>query len=733
MIFISILIISGFLQATAHNYTQEPYKVTRISSPIVIDGHVNEPVWDTIEPLPLVAYTPVAGLPPTERTEIRIAYDDNYFYASIRAYDSDPDGIRGNTYFRDRFSGDDNFHILIDTFNDYETGMVFVTSPTGNRRDALVSNDGEGPGSRNNNFTSYWDAASYIDERGWFAEIRIPFTSMSFQDVDGQVTMGFYVQRGITRKNERVSFPEVPDNITAAYFRPSLAQRIVFEDIKTQRSIHFTPYITGGLEHQNLLNEFETQYSSQNEQKLDAGFDLRYGITNNLTLDLTLNTDFAQVEADQEQVNLTRFNIFFPEKRQFFLERSGLYEFSTGGTASLFHSRRIGLTDDGESVRILGGGRLYGRIGSWDVGILNMQTDRLRDFSGENFGVVRARRKVINPYSYAGAMVTTRISPSGTNNLSFGLDGSVRLKGNDYLILNWSQSIEEELGALSIWSTSRSRMMWERRTNRGLSWNSSFSHTGDTYNPGIGFVPRLAHIRLAQTLNYGWMPGANSLLHWHSLQTNGTIFWRTTDRQIETMEFTLGWHANTKTGHQLQSDITWHYEDVPTDFLLLQRAIIPSGEFSFIRANASIQRASGRLFRPRFTANFGTFYEGWRMTLELAPTWSISKHLELEGAWLYNLVDLPSADLFAAHIGQLRVRSALNTKLTSTAFIQFNSSANLVSSNIRFRYNFRDGNDFWIVYNEGTNTNLDRFDPVLPRVDTRVFMVKYTHTFKTAH
>lgn len=732
MVLTFIFILASFFQLTPQNSPQEPYIVTRISSPIVIDGYVDEPVWDTIEPLPLVAYTPVAGLPPSERTEIRIAYDDDYFYASMRAYDSDPDGIRGNTYFRDRFSGDDNFHILIDTFNDYESGMVFVTSPTGNRRDALVSKDGEGPGSRNNNFTSYWDAASQVDEGGWFTEIRIPFSSMSFQDVDGQVTMGFYVQRGITRKNERVTYPEVPDNISAPYFKPSLAQRIIFEDIKTQRTIHFTPYITGGLEHQNLLNESETGYFSKKEQKLDSGFDLRYGVTNNLTLDLTVNTDFAQVEADQEQVNLTRFNIFFPEKRQFFLERSGLYEFSTGGTASLFHSRRIGLTDEGEQVRILGGGRLYGRIGSWDVGILNMQTDRLRDFSGENFGVVRLKRNVVNNYSYAGAMVTTRISPNGSNNLSFGIDGSIRLKDNDYLLLNWSQSVEEELGALSIWSTSRSRVMWERRTNRGLSWNSSFSHTGDTYNPGIGFVPRLAHIRLNQTLNYGWMPGANIPLHWHSLQSNSTVFWRTTDSKIETMEFSMGWHANTKTGHQLQSDIIWHYEDVPTDFRLLQKAVIPSGEYSFIRAAASIQRASGRLFRPRFSANVGSFYEGWRMTFEFAPTWSISKHLEIEGGWLYNLVDLPSTERFSANIGQLRVRTALNTKLTSTAFIQFNSAANLIASNLRFRYNFRDGNDFWIVYNEGTNTNLDRFDLSLPRMNTRVFMIKYTHTFKTA-
>jgi hypothetical protein len=728
-----IIFLTGLFQASIIDNSEQSYIVSRINGPIVIDGHVDEPAWELIEPLPLVAYTPVAGLPPSERTEIRIAYDDNYFYASIRAYDSEPDGIRANTLYRDRYSGDDNFHILIDTFNDYETGMVFVTSPTGNRRDAIISNDGEGSGSRNNNFTSYWDAASQIDENGWYAEIRIPFTSMSFQADDGQVTMGFYVQRGITRKNERVTFPQVPDNISAAYFRPSLAQRIVFEGIKPQRSVHVTPYVIGGLEHRNSLNESSTGYDSLNDQKIDAGFDLRYGLTNNLTLDLTVNTDFAQVEADEEQANLTRFNIFFPEKRQFFLERSGLYEFNLGGSENLFHSRRIGLTTQGETVRILGGGRLYGRIGSWDVGILNMQTDNFRDMSGENFGVMRLRRKVINPYSFAGAILTSRISPDGSNNFVYGLDSSIRLKQNDYLTLMWSHTFDEQINNSSIWSTSRLRINWERRTRRELSWSSTYTRSGDSYNPGIGFVSRLDYHRFSQMVNYGWMPGSNSPLHWHSLELNGLLYIGSSSLETETMEYGLSWNADTKSGHQIRTGVAWHYENVPFDFQLLQQAVVPAGDYNFILVSGSIQRASGRLFRPRFSANSGTFYDGWRMTLEFAPTWNISKHLELEGAWLYNLVNLPTTDLFAANIGQLRVRTALNTKLTTTAFIQFNSSANLVSSNIRFRYNFRDGNDFWVVYNEGTNTNPDRFDPRLPRVDTRVLMVKYTHTFKTAH
>ena len=714
--------------------TQEPLQIPYISGEIVIDGRVDEATWDEIEPLPLVAYTPIAGLPPSERTEIRFAYDDNYLYASMRAWDSDPSGIRANTLYRDRFSGDDNFHILLDTFNDNESGMVFVVTPGGSKRDQLVSNDGEGSGAINTDFITYWDAAAHIDDQGWYAEVRIPFTSLNFQDEDGKVTMGLYVQRGITRKNERVSFPAVPEEITRAYFRPSLAHKIVFENIYSQQSLHFTPYITSGFEQQNLINDSETGFTKHNNRKLESGFDLRYGITNNIILDLTLNTDFAQVEADEVQADLTRFNLFFPEKRQFFLERSGVYEFNTGDSGRLFHSRRIGLTDEGESVRILGGGRLYGRLGLWDIGLLNMQTDGFGELSGVNYGVVRLRREVINPYSYAGTMFTSRISPDGSTNLAFGVDGSLRLRDNDYLVWTWAQTIEENLNSQSFWSDSRMRINWERRTRRGFSWQSSLSRTGVAYNPGVGFVPRLDYFRVGQTINYGWMPGGNSPLHWHSIQIDGAIYQRTTDQQIETMEFGASWNVDTKSGDQLYTGFAWHYENVSADFSLLDRTMIPSGEYNFFRTNASYQRGFGRLFRPRIEADIGSFYDGWRMMLDLSPRWNVYKHLELEASWLYNLVDIPSEpDRFASHIGQFRVRTALNTQLSTNAFVQFNSSANIITTNIRFRYNFRDGNDFWIVLNEGTNINRYRSDPILPRTDTRVVMVKYTHTFHTSH
>lgn len=704
--------------------------IKRISHSIEIDGKLNEPVWESIEPLPLVSYEPVAGLPPTENTEVRIAYDSNHIYVSIRAYDSNSSQIRINSLYRDRLSGDDLFHILLDTYNDNESALAFTITPSGAKRDAAISNDGEGPNALNADFNTYWDVATQVDSRGWFAEVRIPFSSIGFQDQNGRVIMGLYVQRGISRKNERITFPEVPADIARAYFKPSLAHKIAFNDIYSQRPLHFTPYVTGGMNQKHLLNDQQTGFSRSDSHELDAGFDLKYGLTNNLTLDLTVNTDFAQAEADEQQVNLTRFNLFFPEKRQFFQERSGIFEFNTGNNGRLFHSRRIGLTESGEPLIILGGGRLTGRIGSWDIGVLSLQTDKYQDKPSENFGVFRIRRQVFNSYSYAGGMATSRIDADGSYNLAYGLDGSARLGGDDYLTWALAQSVAEETIDLSPMSTTRMRLFWERRTREGFAWQSSVSRSGEAYNPGIGFIPRLNYWHAGQVLNYGWIPDENSILQLHAVEVSGDIYWSATDYNLESIVAGPKWRATTKLGDQVNTEITWHYEDIREALPLLGRTAIPPGQYEFIRGVAGYRMASSRLLRTRIEADFGSFYGGWRFTSSLSPTWNISKHLELEGTYLYNLLSVPyEEDQFAVHLGQLKVRTALNTHLSTNAFVQFNSSAHTISTNIRFRYNFRDGNDLWIVYNKGMNTNRGRTDPMLPRTGARTVLVKYTHTF----
>ena len=261
----------------------------------------------------------------------------------------------------------------------------------------------------NRDFNTFWDAAVSQDSAGWYAEIRVPFKSLRFQETDGQVIMGLSAQRKIARKVERLIYPAIPPIANWAFLRPSMAQKIVLTGIEPTRTVYVAPYALVGTEGWNELNEQETDYQRQSEFQWNVGGDVKFSITNNLTMDFTVNTDFAQAEADDQLINLTRFSLFFPEKRQFFQERAGIFDFRVGGQSRLFFSRRIGLTDDGQAVPIYGGVRLVGRFDTWDLGALNMQTQPFDSIPSENFGVLRLRRRAFNQYSYVGGMFTSRM------------------------------------------------------------------------------------------------------------------------------------------------------------------------------------------------------------------------------------------------------------------------------------------------------------------------------------
>ena len=338
--------------------TPERLTLPRLSQPIELDGLSTEPAWDTVAPLPVTMYQPTYRGTPTERTEIRIAYDGEYLYASGRFYDAEPDGIRSNSLYRDRYSGDDTFALVLDTFNDNENALWFYTSPAGVRFDQAVANDAEFSGGRpiNESWNTHWDVATVQTDEGWFAEMRIPYSSLGFQDNNGRVVMGMIAYRFIARKNERHVFPAIAPNWNMGFAKPSVAQDVVLEGVASQKPLYITPYTLGGFSQNAVLNDPETAYDRHESFTRDLGLDLKYNLTNNLTFDATVNTDFAQVEADDQQVNLTRFSLFFPEKRQFFQERAGIFAFNFGFQDRLFHSRRISLNDDGEAVRIFTGG-----------------------------------------------------------------------------------------------------------------------------------------------------------------------------------------------------------------------------------------------------------------------------------------------------------------------------------------------------------------------------------------
>ncbi len=272
--------------------------------------------------------------------------------------------------------------------------------------------------------------------------------------------------------------------------------------------------------------------------------DLKYGLSNDITLDVTVNTYFAQAEADDQQVNLTRFSLFFPEKRQFFQERSGIFDFRTGGLSRLFHSRRIGMTYDGQPVGLLGGGRIVGRKGPWDIGLLNLMTERRGELEPENFGVARLRRQVLNPYSYAGVMATSRVNLKGTYNVAYGLDSVVRLRGDDYMTLQWAQSFDSQhlnSGAQRGLNSARFTFELERRRRRGWGYNTVLARAGRVYTPGAGFTQRNDFTLVEQGGAYTWLPGATSPFIWHAVRVQALTFLRNEDGSIESGEAGPDW------------------------------------------------------------------------------------------------------------------------------------------------------------------------------------------------
>ena len=715
-----------------------PIALPHLTGPIRLDGLSDEPAWRAVPPWRPTQYEPDNGAPPTERTEFLVAYDDDNIYFALRAYDRDRKGIRANTLYRDRLSGDDHFEILLDTYNDNETAFLFTTTPAGIRKDALIAHDASGGDITsgqwiNEDFNTYWDVATTVNGEGWFAEMRVPFSSLRFQDQGGRVVMGIILQRKVARRTERLVFPPVPSIADWAFLKPSLAQKIVLEGIRPRSPVYLTPYGLSGLGQTYPLNDAGTGYARSDDYKAEAGADLKYGVSNNLTLDLTANTDFAQVEADDQQINLTRFSLFYPEKRQFFQERSSVFEFSTGGLSRLFHSRRIGLTDDGRPVRILGGARVVGRWGGLDVGVLSLQTAESDSLPSENFGVLRLRRQVLNAYSYAGAMVTSRVGLDGSYNFAYGLDGVARVAGNNYLTLQWAQSFDRaqiDSGNLKPVNSGRLTGELTRRQRKGWGYDAVLAWAGPAYDPGIGFTQRNDFTLLSDSMAYTWLPGSASPLISHTLALSGFGYLRNGDGSFESAEVGPAWAFAAKSGAGGGLEAKLAYEDLMAPFPLSPDAVVPAGSYTFFHAAASYHFSATRLFQLNPRVEAGTFYDGWQATVEISPTWYVSPHLELSGSYQFNRIRFPDRDQrFDAHLARLRIGTALNTKLSTNAFLQLNSAAHGVSANVRFRYNFREGDDLWIVYNEGLNTDRDRITPTLPLTDNRTILVKYTYTF----
>ncbi len=734
---VSVILVALSIVFVREAAAQETVSLSRLTGPVVLDGIVDEPAWDAIEPYDMVMYQPTFGGEMSERTEIRVGYDDDFVYVSGRLYDSDPNGVRSYSLYRDRYSGDDTFAIILDTFDDNENALWFFTTPQGVRNDMAISNDANssgGSGAMNGSWNTFWDASTTINDDGWSAEIRIPFSSLGFQVTDGKVQMGMIVYRFIARKNERHIFPAIPPNWSLGFAKPSVAQNVMLSDVVAQRPLYITPYVAGGADRRAELLGDESAYRKVNSFEREIGVDVKYNVLSNLTLDVTVNTDFAQVEADDQQVNLTRFSLFFPEKRQFFQERAGVFEFRLGGPNRLFHSRQIGVAD-GELVRILGGARLVGRVGQWDVGFIDLQTARSTplELASENFGVLRARRQVVNQNSYVGGMATSRIGYDGVYNFGFGADGLINIRKDDFITVQVAHTLDsdyEDGATYDFIQATQARLVWERRTEEGLFYDFTAVRVGELFNPGVGFNTRTGVSSGFVKIGYGQLAPDWSRFRRISPSVKSGNFFRNDDGKLDSRDIGGELDVDFKSGGNITLEVENTYEDLPDSLLFADDASVPPGTYSFTNSKLSYRTARSSALRLSTSAAAGTFFDGTRYELSLEPTWALSKHVELKLEWDANFINFEDRDQsFSFHLLGVRAQFALNKQFSSDVFFQYNTAADFAVTNVRFRYNFREGSDLWFVFSEGLNRNRIREYPVLPLSSSRTAIVKYTYTF----
>lgn len=689
-----LLLLAAHLRPVAPAAAQDPAVIPRASSPIVLDGRVDEAAWSEVPPLPLVMFAPEYRGRPTERTEIRVAHDGEYLYAAARFFDSSPQDIRANGLVRDDAAEDDFFNLVLDTFRDGENAVWFLVTPTGNRVDGAITGNAEGTAWNHFEYDSFWDAAAHVGEHGWSAEMRIPFASLRFErSPSGDVEMGLIAGRFIARRSERHVFPDLRPGPAVAQYKPSLAAPVRLEGVEPHAPLYVRPYLLAGLERESGTGPGPGSGSSLFIR--EVGGDVKVGISSGVTLDLTLNTDFAQTEADDERINLTRYGLFFPEKRAFFLERTGTFALDAGEDVRLFHSRTLGLDDAGNRLRVRGGGRLVGRLGSWDVGFLDMQIDAPLG-GGQNAGVLRARRNVGGTDSYLGAIVTSLAASGERTAVTAGLDGSLRIAGDDFV--SFAAGVTPEDGGRVGLPQLLGRIVLERRNQRGWRYRGDVTHVGSGFDPSLGFVLRGGLTTSGAAVGYGWFGGKR--FQASGFTVDGTLARRHAGG-TESARVQGSWFGDRRGGGRGLVDVAWHYEGLLEPFALGD-VTIPAGGYRFVDGRLSVETPGGRTVTGVGELSGGAFYDGYRVTAAVAPTWAASPHLELGARAEASRVWFPARDQeYRGVVTSLRARVSASTSLGLQALVQHNSAADATTVNVRARYTIRDGNDVYVVFSSG--------------------------------
>jgi hypothetical protein len=692
---------------------------TRITEKITLDGYLNEAAWDLAPPITdFHQFRPNNGEPASERTEARILYDDYNLYVGFRCFDSDAASIVINDLKEDfNFMESDTANVIIDGLHDRRSAFNFNVNAGGGRRDMQISNDIQ----TNPDWDGVWDAKVSRNEEGWIAEFVIPFKTLRFSDSPTQ-EWGLNLGRRILRLNEEDHWS--PNPIRRPGFAVSGAGTLKgLEGIRQGRNLKIKPFATAGLLQVRAADgRMQTIQSLSRFKDYDGGVDLKYSLTPSLTLDATYRTDFAQVEVDQQQVNLTRFNLFFPEKRDFFLENSGIFNFgSAGNQGNLvpFFSRRIGLSAAGTPIPIQGGARVTGSVRRFDVGFLAMKTDDTGLTPSSTFVVGRMKGN-FRRNSWIGALWTSRDSTNpGDYNRVYGVDAHLqfrdRLEFDTYLLRS------DTPGRSGRNQGRRFQTAWK---DDELTLNAEYNEVAPNFNPEVGFVLRRD---VAQYKGeFLWKPllrGSDSI---RNLNFGANLEYNegSGSRQIETrtQELTAGIVFETNASINFSAEQTFDRLASPLRIPAGNpRATIQAGDYNYLTYTTTFTTDQRRKIAGNATIGVGDFYGGRRKSLVSGLILKPNYHLAVNLTYDRNDVRLPSQS-FATNLAGVRVSYSFTPRAFLNAFIQYNADTHQISSNIRFNLIHRPLSDLYLVYN-------DRRDSITGEPLERAFIVKFTNLF----
>jgi Domain of unknown function (DUF5916) len=720
--------------------TAQAITVPSRSSEIRVDGVPDESAWRTAVQLPFRMYQPTSNQAPRDSIDVRLLHDERALYVSARMSASAGTRPRSASLVRDRIGASDVFRVLIDGYRDQENAVVFVTTPSGNMIDYVVSGDGR---SSDNAWNAFWDAASASSDSSWSTEMRIPWSSLRFQVSGDSVVLGLIAGRFTATSNEWDTWPVLPNEYANALDRPSIASPVVVRGIRSERPRYIAPFAVGAFDRTATRSGPRQPWGRRDSTGSQFGVDVRTNLTDNLSLDLTLNTDFAQVEADDQQVNLSRFPLFFPEKRQFFLDRAGLFQLRTGGQedqSQFFFSRRIGLSDGGLPLRIFGGGRAAGRIGDWDLGALHLAVAASDTGGGtEQLSVARLRRRVVNPQSALGLLVTSRTGVSSSQNLAVAADARLRVLTQDFIVLQVAQAPDQQRPATAGDGVSDGLMAhveWARPSNQttaGVGYAVGATYAGPTYAPKLGFLPRRDYTHTYASWRYGWLMPARSPLRLIQPSLVATRFTANRDGRTESVFGALFLNFDTKSGWSGFLGSNYREELLRMPLPLSSTVVVPARNHGFANGIFSLATPQSRGFGATVFTGGGEFYDGRYFNIGFFPFWAPSKHVSIGAEVNINRLRFASRnESLTTDLIRLRLNAALDSRLSLAAFLQQNVATAIVVPNVRLRYRFAEGRDFYLVYNERINTDvgpLETNEVPLPRSAGRVFVLKYTHTF----